>query len=72
MPADDPMRRDARLGAAGHQTLRVRVLRVLQDLTARTRLDDVALVHHDELLGSLGGEAEVVRDEDARRCRARS
>jgi hypothetical protein len=35
----------------------------LQDLAARARLDDIALVHDDQLLGALGGETQVVRDE---------
>src|SRR5690349_22034381 len=34
----------------------------------RSRLDDPALVHDDELLGALGREAEVVRDEQQRRA----
>jgi hypothetical protein len=42
------------------------VLRILQDLAGGPRLDDAPAVHHHEVLGTLRGEAEVVRDEDDR------
>ena len=60
----DALRRDAR--RRRDQALRVRVDRVLEDDPARTRLDDLAVLHHDDALGALGGETEVVRDEEHR------
>ena len=46
-----------------HQRLRVRVLRILEDLLRRPLLDDLAAVHHDDPLCTLGGQSQVVRDE---------
>ena len=63
------MRRRREARRRGDETLRVRVLRVLRG-SRPTDPDSTisALVHHDELLGALGGEAEVVRDEQQRRA----
>ena len=46
-----------------HESLGVRVLRVLQHLEGRTGFDDLTLVHHDNVLGTLGGKAQIVGDE---------
>ena len=40
------------------------MLRRLQDLQRRARLDDLALVHHDEVLGALCGEPQVMGNEE--------
>ena len=50
-------------GRGGHEALRVGVLGVLEDLQGGAGFDDAAAVHDDELLGALGGQAEVVRNE---------
>ena len=42
----------------------VRVLRVVEDVALRAALDDAAGVHDDDLVGDLGDDAEVVRDQD--------
>ena len=42
------------------------MLRVLEDLAAGAGLDDVAAVHHDDLVGTLGREAQIVRDQQHR------
>ena len=47
----------------GHESLGVRVLRVLEHFQGRSGFDDLSLVHHDDVLGALGGEAQIVGDE---------
>ena len=42
---------------------RVRVLRRGEDLRHGARLDDVALAHHDDVVGQVGDDAHVVGDE---------
>ena len=46
--------------------LRVGMLRVLQDVAGRTRFDDTASIHHDEVLSTLGSKSEIVRDQHDR------
>ena len=46
------------------QPPRVRVLRVVEDVPLRAALDDPARVHDEDLVGDLGDDAEVVRDQD--------
>ena len=58
---DDALRGQRR--GRGHQTLGVRVLRVLQDIQRRAGFHDLALVHHHDVLGALGGQTQVVGDE---------
>ena len=41
---------------------------VLEDLPRRSLLHDLAAVHHDDPLGALGRETQVVRDEQHRRA----
>ncbi len=36
------------------------MLRVAEDVDRASRLDDLAAMHHDEVLGALGGETQVV------------
>ena len=48
------------------QSLRVRMLRRLEDLPHRTFLDDPSRVHHGHAIGMTGDDAEVVRDEQQR------
>ena len=50
------------------QAPRVRVLRVLEDRVDRAVLDDLRGVHHDDVVGRLGDDAEVVRDQHDRRA----
>ena len=45
----------------------VRVLRVVEELALRPVLDDAARVHHGDVVGDVGDDAEVVRDQDHRR-----
>ena len=54
---------------AVHQPDRVRVARGLKIVVDVAELDDAARVHHDDAVGELGDQAEVVRDEDDRRVR---
>ena len=42
----------------------VRVLRVVEEVPLRAALDDPAGVHDEDLVGDLGDDAEVVRDQD--------
>ena len=49
------------------QLLRVRVLRIGEDLGRGARLDDLAAVHHLDRVRPLGGEAEVMGDQEDRR-----
>src|SRR5262249_7168133 len=46
------------------QTLRVRVLRLLEDLPSRPDLDDLAGVHHRDPIGDLVDDTQIVGDED--------
>src|SRR4051812_2193794 len=46
------------------QAPRVRVHRVVEQLSLRASLDDAACVHDEDLVGDLRDDAEVVRDED--------
>ena len=62
----DDSRWDANDGALATEPLGVGVLGRLQDGAGRSRLDDPAAVHHDEVIGTLGREAEVVRDQHDR------
>ena len=39
------------------------MLRVVEDLVQRTLLDDLPGVHHERVIGDLGHDAEVVRDQ---------
>ena len=39
------------------------MLRVLEHFKGRAGFDDLALVHHDDVLGALGSEAQIVGDE---------
>ena len=55
-------------GSRGNQTLRVGVLRVLEDLQGRTGLHDATTVHNDQLFSALSGQAQVVSNEEY--CRA--
>ena len=55
----------------GHQPLGVRVLRVLQQLQRGAGFDDLAAVHDHHLVGALGGQAEVVGDQQHRRAQFR-
>ena len=55
-------------GRGLHERLRVRLLRVFEDLPRRALLDDPPAVHHDDPRCPLGGEPEVVRDEHERRA----
>src|SRR5438270_840453 len=48
------------------QRPRVGMLRVREDVGGRSRLDDLAGVHHDQALAHAGDHAEVVRDQDRR------
>ena len=54
---------------AVHQADRVRVARRVEDREDVAELDDAARVHHDDAVGELGDQAEVVRDQDDRRVR---
>src|SRR6185437_15984062 len=42
----------------------VRMLRVVEDVPLGATLDDPAGVHDDDLVGDLGDDAQIVRDED--------
>ena len=57
----EPLRRQRR--RSRDQLLRVRMLRALQNLQCRTGFDDTTLAHHDQMLGALGGQAQIVSDE---------
>ena len=48
---------------SGHQSLGVRVLRVLEHFKGWAGFDDLTLVHHDNVLGALSGKAQIVGDE---------
>ena len=50
-------------GGGCDQTLGVRVLRMLQYFQRRTGFDDLALVHDHDMLGALGGQSQIVGDE---------
>ena len=59
--------RPVHAGDRAQQAPRVRVLRVVEDLVDRPLLDDAPRVHHEDAVGDVGHDAEVVRDEhDAR------
>lgn len=47
----------------GHESLGVRVLRVLEHFQGGAGFDDLPLVHHDDVLGAFGGETQIVGDE---------
>ena len=49
----------------------VGVLRGVEDLVDRPLLDDLAVVHHRDLVGDLGDDAHVVGDEHHRHAVAR-
>src|SRR5436189_2192182 len=49
------------------QTPRVGHLRVVEELPGRSLLDDASRVHDDDLVGDVGHDAQVVRDQDDRR-----
>ena len=51
------------------QSARVRMLRVGEDPLDAAVLDHLARVHHADVVGELGDETEIVRDEDHRRAR---
>ena len=50
-----------RLG--GQQLLRIRMLRALEDLVDRARLDDLTLGHDADAIGEFADDAEIVGDE---------
>ena len=52
----------------GNQTLRVGMLRVLEDLQGRTGFHDATTVHNDQLFGAFGSQTQIVRNEE--HCRA--
>ncbi|VXC29741.1 hypothetical protein BACI9J_760002 [Bacillus altitudinis] len=56
----------AGVGVVRQEHLRVLVLRVAEDLAGAAVLDDAALVHHEDALGGLEDDAEVVADQDRR------
>ncbi len=51
---------------ASEQTLRVGVLRRREDLAGVALLDDLAAVHDNDVIGDVGDDAEIVRDEEHR------
>ena len=53
-------------GHGRHEALRVRLLRVREHLGARAAFDDAAPVHHDDAVGDVLDDAEVVGDEEDR------
>src|SRR5215211_4080322 len=53
-------------GDVGQKTPGVRHLRVVESLTHRPRLHELAGVHHRDPVGDAGHHAEVVRDQDDR------
>nr|WP_292799588.1 hypothetical protein [Microbacterium sp.] len=57
----------AQVGHRSHQRPRVRMLRFAEHLRCRAVLDDVAVFHHHDVVGHVGHDAHVVRDEDDRR-----
>ena len=59
-------------GQRAEQRLGVRVLRMVEQLLRRRVLDDLAGVHHRDVVGGLGDDAHVVGDDDHRHARARS
>ena len=61
-----PVGRSSR-GIEPEQPPRVGMLRVVEELPLRALLDDAAGVHDHDLVGDLGDDAEIVRDQDHRR-----
>ena len=51
-------------GDGGDEAGRIGVLGVVEDLSDRSRLDDLALIHHADAIGGFGDDAEIVGDED--------
>ena len=52
------------IGNGSQQALRVRIARPLEQLRGRRVLEHLAGVHHDDLVGHAGDDAEIVRDQD--------
>ena len=63
-PGADPLALDLRQGT--EERLRVRVLRVVEQLVHRCLLHDLPRVHDEDVVGCLGDDAHVVRDDDHR------
>ena len=51
---------------ASEETFGVRIFRIVEDFLSLTVFDDVAVVHHSDVIGDFGDDTEVVRDEDHR------
>ena len=64
-------RRGVALGLGGKQRPGVGVLRVGEDLSHSARFDDLALLHHDHVVGDAAHDVEVVGDEQHRHAELR-
>ena len=53
-------------GLGREQHLRVRMLRVAEDVFDGSGLDDTTLLHHSDIVGDTAHDAEIVRDEQHR------
>ena len=58
----------AAFGDAGEQAPRVGVARPREEVVDRRLFDDAAGIHHDDIVGDLGDDAEIVGDEQDRSC----
>ena len=56
----------ARYRNAGEQAARVGVQRVLENVFDRALFDDLPRIHHGDVVGDTGDDAEVMRDQDQR------
>ena len=54
----------ANAGDGGDEALGVGLLRVEEDLRGRAAFDDLALEHHDDVVGNVLDHANVVGDEE--------